>query len=84
VRATVAELSELFASRDVIGEIVVVLEGTDDTAIVSDEDVREALRAQVEGGASTRDAVTYVEETLGAPHRLVYTLALELRADDKP
>ena len=84
VRATVAELSELFASRDVIGEIVVVLEGTDDTAIVSDEDVREALRAQVAGGASTRDAVTYVEATLGAPHRLVYTLALELRADDKP
>ena len=84
VRATVAELSELFASRDVIGEIVVVLEGTDNTAIVSDEEVREALRAQVEGGASTRDAVTYVEETLGAPHRLVYTLALELRADDKP
>jgi 16S rRNA (cytidine1402-2'-O)-methyltransferase len=81
VRATVSELSELFSSREVIGEIVVVLEGSHETPTVSDEDVRQALRAQVRGGASTRDAVTYVEETLGAPHRLVYQLALELRAD---
>jgi 16S rRNA (cytidine1402-2'-O)-methyltransferase len=83
VRGTVRELSETFATRDVIGEIVVVLEGTHDTTVVNDSDVRAALREQVRAGASTRDAVTYVEETLGVAHRLVYQMALELRADDE-
>jgi 16S rRNA (cytidine1402-2'-O)-methyltransferase len=83
VRGTVSELSEAFATRDVMGEIVVVLEGTRDTTVISDSDLRAALREQVAAGASTRDAVTYVEETLGVSHRLVYQMALELRADDK-
>jgi 16S rRNA (cytidine1402-2'-O)-methyltransferase len=82
VRGSVAELSELFASRDVLGEIVVVLEGTNDVTTVSDDEVRDALRAQLSQGASTRDAVTHVEETLGVPHRVVYQMALELRASD--
>jgi 16S rRNA (cytidine1402-2'-O)-methyltransferase len=83
VRGTVSELSEAFATRDMMGEIVVVLEGTRDTTVISDSDLRAALREQVAAGASTRDAVTYVEETLGVSHRLVYQMALELRADDK-
>jgi 16S rRNA (cytidine1402-2'-O)-methyltransferase len=83
LRATVRELAETVGLRDVLGEIVVVLEGTRDVSVVSDDDVRAALRAQVTSGASTRDAVTYVEETLGVAHRLVYQMALELRADDK-
>lgn len=83
VRGTLGELSETFATRDVMGEIVVVLEGTHDVTVVNDRDVRAALREQVQGGASTRDAVTYVEKTLGVSHRLVYRMALELRADDK-
>jgi 16S rRNA (cytidine1402-2'-O)-methyltransferase len=83
LRGTVRELSELLATREVLGEIVVVLEGTDDVSVVSDHDVRAALREQVAAGASTRDAVTYVEETLGVSHRLVYQMALELRAGDK-
>jgi 16S rRNA (cytidine1402-2'-O)-methyltransferase len=83
VRGTVSELSANFATRDVMGEIVVVLEGTLDTTVVNDSDVRAALREQVRAGASTRDAVTYVEETLGVSHRLVYQMALELRADDE-
>jgi 16S rRNA (cytidine1402-2'-O)-methyltransferase len=83
VRGTLRELSALFESRDVVGEVVVVLEGARDVRVVSDGDVRAALRAQVAAGVSTRDAVTHVEETLGIAHRLVYQLALELRADDK-
>ena len=83
VRGTLGELSETFATRDVMGEIVVVLEGTHDVTVIKDSDVRAALREQVQAGASTRDAVTYVEETLGVSHRLVYQMALELRADDK-
>jgi 16S rRNA (cytidine1402-2'-O)-methyltransferase len=83
VRGTLGELSETFATREVMGEIVVVLEGTHDVTVVNDSDVRAALREQVAAGASTRDAVTYVEETLGVSHRLVYQMALELRADDK-
>lgn len=83
LRGTVAELSERLASREVIGEIVVVLEGSHDVTVVSEYDVREALRGEVRAGASTRDAVTRVEAMLGVSHRLVYKLALELRADDE-
>jgi 16S rRNA (cytidine1402-2'-O)-methyltransferase len=43
VRGTVSELSEAFATRDVMGEIVVVLEGTRDTTVISDR--RPARRA---------------------------------------
>ncbi len=82
VRASVAELAAQFASRDVLGEIVVMLEGSRDVTTASDSEVRAALRAQVDAGASTRDAVTYVEEALGVAHRVVYRLALELRAGD--
>jgi 16S rRNA (cytidine1402-2'-O)-methyltransferase len=83
LRGTLAELSELVATRDVVGEIVVVLEGTHNVAVVDDRDVSRALLEQLASGASTRDAVSYVEETLGVSHRLVYQLALALRADDK-
>jgi 16S rRNA (cytidine1402-2'-O)-methyltransferase len=83
LRGTLKELSELISSRDLLGEIVVVLEGTTDENVVSESDVRAALREQVAAGLSTRDAVTYVEETLGLSHRLVYQLALELRTGDK-
>jgi predicted transcriptional regulator YheO len=31
---------------------------------------------------STRDAVSFVAESLGVSHRVVYQMALELRADD--
>lgn len=82
LRGTVAEIAELVHDREVLGEIVVVLDGNREVEVVDDELIRAALRDQVDEGASTRDAVSYVAESLGVAHRIVYQMALELRADD--
>jgi 16S rRNA (cytidine1402-2'-O)-methyltransferase len=84
LRGTVEELAGYIVTREVLGEIVVVLEGVHETEIVDDELIRAALRDQIDEGVSTRDAVAYVEESLGVAHRIVYQMALELRAGDSP
>src|ERR1700722_12644949 len=82
LRGTVEEIADYLITRDILGEIVVVLEGVHETEIVDDELIRAALRDQIDEGVSPRDAVAYVEESLGVAHRIVYQMALELRADD--
>ncbi len=82
LRGTVEELAEFINDREVLGEIVVVLEGLHEVEVIDDELIRAALRDQIDEGASTRDAVAYVEESLGVAHRIVYQMALELRADE--
>ena len=82
LRGTVAEIATLVAARDVLGEIVVVLEGSTEVEVIDDELIRAALRDQVDAGASTRDAVSFVAESLGVAHRVVYQMALALRTDD--
>ena len=82
LRGTVEEIADYVITREILGEIVVVLEGVHETEIVDDELIRAALRDQIDEGVSTRDAVAYVEESLGVAHRIVYQMALELRADD--
>jgi 16S rRNA (cytidine1402-2'-O)-methyltransferase len=79
VRGTLEEVAAVFAARDVVGEIVVVLEGETLDVQVDDEVVLAALHEQWNEGATTRDAVDYVAETLGVPRRDVYQLALEVR-----
>jgi 16S rRNA (cytidine1402-2'-O)-methyltransferase len=83
LRGTLRALADTLGARDVLGEIVVVLEGAHDVSVVSDGDIRASLQALAADGVSTRDAVTYVEERFGVAHRRVYQLALELRANDK-
>lgn len=81
LRGSVADVAALVSDREILGEIVVVLEGGDVTLV--DEDViRAALRDQVDEGASTRDAVAFVAESLGVSRRSVYQMALELREND--
>jgi 16S rRNA (cytidine1402-2'-O)-methyltransferase len=60
------------------GEYVVVLEGARPPAPATDEQINEALRQAINGGASKRDAATKVAIMLGAPKRRVYELALAL------
>ncbi len=79
VRGTVEEVGALFATRDVRGEVVVVLEGARAVAPPALRDVRAALADLFREGSSTRDAVSHVAETLGATRRDVYAVALELR-----
>ncbi len=81
IRGTLLEVAALLEHREILGEIVVVLEGGRPVAVVDDQLVREALNEQFSSGASTRDAVDFVAETLGAAHRAVYQLALEVKKD---
>jgi len=71
------------ATRDILGEIVVVLAGATRTLDVGVEVVRAALLDQFAHGASVRDAVTEVVAALGVVHRETYDLALALRAASK-
>jgi 16S rRNA (cytidine1402-2'-O)-methyltransferase len=82
LRGTVAEMAAVVNAREIVGEVVVVLEGNSEVEVIDDELIRAALRDQVDEGASTRDAVSFVAESLGVSHRVVYQMALELRADD--
>jgi 16S rRNA (cytidine1402-2'-O)-methyltransferase len=80
IRGTLADVALTVAARDVLGEIVVVLDGAQPAALVDDESVRIALREQLESGVSLRDAVSLVADALGTSHRTAYQLALEVRA----
>lgn len=82
IRGTLREVAAIIGARDVLGEIVVVLEGAAREAVVDDETVRAALRDQLASGASVRDAVASVATVLGTSHRAAYQLALELRAGE--
>jgi 16S rRNA (cytidine1402-2'-O)-methyltransferase len=81
MRGTLSEVSGELSRRDVIGEVVVVLEGATRVAPVGDDVVVAALVEQWGDGATTRDAVDYVSRTLGLARRDVYQLALASRKD---
>jgi 16S rRNA (cytidine1402-2'-O)-methyltransferase len=79
VRGTVADVASALRDRDVLGEIVVVLEGGSEPARVDDGVILAALSEQWDDGATTRDAVDFVAEALGVARRDVYQLALDAR-----
>ena len=67
------------------GEYVIVLGGAStESAPVSDDDVRLALRDSIAGGASTRDAAAQVAAATGRRRRDVYQMALGLDASPTP
>jgi 16S rRNA (cytidine1402-2'-O)-methyltransferase len=84
VRGTLEEVTAIFSAREVMGEVVVILEGATTTAPIDMAMVRSALREQLGSGVSVRDAVSSVADALGVAHRDAYRLALELRAGDAP
>ncbi len=79
IRGTVEEVARALRAREVLGEIVVVLEGAPEVARVDDAVVLSALEEQWDEGATTRDAVDFVAEALGVARREVYQLALDAR-----
>ena len=67
------------------GEYVLVVEGAPiDDRPVSDDDVRVALRSELDAGASTRDASATVAKQVGRPKREVYALAIALDRQTGP
>jgi 16S rRNA (cytidine1402-2'-O)-methyltransferase len=81
IRGTASEVADELSRRDILGEVVVVLEGATLSEVVEDEAVVAALVEQWSEGVTTRDAVDYVSKMLGVPHRDVYQLALAARKD---
>ncbi|MGH3733817.1 MAG: 16S rRNA (cytidine(1402)-2'-O)-methyltransferase [Acidimicrobiales bacterium] len=79
IRGAAREVSEVLSARDILGEVVVVLEGAIVMEAISDDDIAAALEDQWREGATTRDAVDYVSSALGVAHRDVYRLALAQR-----
>jgi 16S rRNA (cytidine1402-2'-O)-methyltransferase len=84
LRGTLQEVVAMLEPRDVLGEIVVGLDGVKREPVAIDESVvLAAIAEQIESGVTTRDAVDYVAEVLGVPRRDVYQLALNARKDTK-
>ena len=82
LRGSVLEVAAQLSQREVLGEIVVVLEGAGPAPALGEEVVAAALRLRLSQGASVRDAVAEVVEELGVARRETYALALSLRAGD--
>lgn len=78
-RGTLGEAAEVFADREVRGEVVLVVGGASPAPPADADTVMAALLQRRADGATWRDAVSAVARTFGMAHRSVYELALDLR-----
>ncbi len=79
-RGSLAGAVDWVAEREPRGEVVVVLDAAPPPAAASDNEVERALRAQLDAGASARDAAAAVAAELGVPKRAAYALVTRLRS----
>jgi 16S rRNA (cytidine1402-2'-O)-methyltransferase len=80
-RGTLAEAGAWLGEHPPRGEIVLVLGGAPPSPAADEDELRAAVRIELEAGLRTNEAATIVAERLGAPKRLVYDLALEEASD---
>jgi 16S rRNA (cytidine1402-2'-O)-methyltransferase len=75
-RGTLAQLAERFGGR-VLGEITIVIAGTDVDQLEIDHDRLVALvRVEIEKGHSVKDVSTNLSRGLGVPRKRVYEIAV--------
>ncbi|HEX5365940.1 MAG TPA: 16S rRNA (cytidine(1402)-2'-O)-methyltransferase [Acidimicrobiales bacterium] len=74
-RGTLAGAADWAAERRPPGEMVVVLDGAPPLAPPDDDAVRAAVVAEVEAGATARDAARAVADRLSVPRRRAYGIA---------
>lgn len=79
-RGSLAGAVDWVAEQEPRGEVVLVLDGAPPPAAASDDEVARALRAELEAGASARDAAATVAAQLGVPKRAAYALVTRLRS----
>ena len=79
IRGSVLEVATQLAQREILGEIVVVIAGSDEAPPVDEETVRVCLRERLAAGDSTKDAATYASELYGVSNRVAYEWALVIR-----
>lgn len=84
VRGSLASVARELAGREILGEVVVVLEGVHEERVVGDGEILDALARSFDRGATTRDAADEVAAVLGVGRRRVYQLALERDEDVGP
>ena len=77
-RGTLLELANRYADTPPRGEIVVVVGPPEADVDHSPEDLDARLRAEVESGASIKDAAALVAAETGHPRRDLYARALKL------
>jgi len=78
-RGTLAGAVDHVAGQPPRGEHVIVLGGAPPRAAATDDDVAEAARSELAGGASTREAADRVAERLGVARRRAYDAVLAQR-----
>jgi 16S rRNA (cytidine1402-2'-O)-methyltransferase len=82
LRGPLAEVREQLAAQGARGELTLVVAGAPAGAgAANPADLAAEVAARVEGGASTRDAVTAVAEATGTPRRAVYQAVLDARSE---
>jgi 16S rRNA (cytidine1402-2'-O)-methyltransferase len=85
LRGPLAEVRERLAAQGARGELTLVVAGAPPGAaagrVADPADLAAQVAARVEGGASTRDAVSEVAEATGTPRRAVYQAVLDARGE---
>jgi 16S rRNA (cytidine1402-2'-O)-methyltransferase len=78
-RGTLHDAHKHSKSEEPRGEYVLILEGAKPPAPPTDEELNQALRDELNSGASKKDAASRVAAKFGAPKRKVYELALMIK-----
>jgi 16S rRNA (cytidine1402-2'-O)-methyltransferase len=82
-RGTLAAAVDVFAGRELRGEVVVVMAGSSVTAAIpTDDDLAEAVQRGLDAGGTVRDVAGEVALELGVPRRRAYDVAVTLRRND--
>ena len=80
-RGQLGRLAEDFVTREVKGEIVVLVDRAAEGA-VSEERIDAALASALQS-MSVKDAASFVSQTLGVPRKVVYRIALDRTKDQE-
>jgi 16S rRNA (cytidine1402-2'-O)-methyltransferase len=78
-RGTLHDAHKHSKSEEPRGEYVLILEGAKPPAPPTDDELNQALRDELNSGASKKDAASRVAAKFGAPKRKVYELALMIK-----
>jgi 16S rRNA (cytidine1402-2'-O)-methyltransferase len=78
-RGTLHDAVKYAQTTEPRGEYVLILEGAKPPAPPTDDEINEALRSELNGGSSKKDAAAKVAAKYGIQKRHVYELALMLK-----
>jgi 16S rRNA (cytidine1402-2'-O)-methyltransferase len=82
-RGTLQDATMHFSETEPRGEFVIILEPAKPPAPPTNEELLEAIRAEIAKGVSRKDSAARVSARFGVAKRTVYELALQLRDDSE-